>query len=326
MNNISLEFDTNEYTGDSIILGQDLPEDSEYYTLKYVDNCINMKELEDTISTEGIKDIYNSIKETILKMLEWIYNKITAFINYLKDFFYSLEKTIDTTISTFDRCTVGRDDTDLMMINNKEIFKRRFKSLLFISNDTNYVFNYVSDGLSNDVLNILDKCEESLTISNNIVNEINLEEFKILSDCHYLNKESYVHIDNSYVIKEIPIPIMNNDIGLNISVNTIVDCLNNIKNNNKIKDIEKSVSNLKSKYKVLIKEVRNTNDDDLKNIMNLIKILGVTLPTNLLKTYTFIIKDTVDMARYFSAESMICGDDLIWFAGGPIGYRSGRRI
>lgn len=316
MNNKTLDFDTNEYNGESVILGKDLPEDSDYYTLKYVDECINMEELENSISTEGIKDIYTNIKETILKMLEWIYNKITAFINYIKEFFYSLEKTIDSTIKSLDSGMRQGVDIELSIPNIK-VFKSLYPYVLYFGDNMLDITDYIIEELPKKVDGILDNCIKQLD------NNLNVEYsgLCLIDNILYLNKENISLIEDGNIIstsiRNIDNQIMSR-IGkkseIIVRLESIKKMYSKIDHSDKIKEIRKT-------YKELEREVRNSShsEEELKILLNKIKVLGITIPTNIIKTEVFLFKTIVDSYRYISSKSIISPLDMNSLYGGSVG-------
>lgn len=318
-----VKFDTNEYQGDEIDIGGDLPVDSEYYSIKYIEKYVDNREFKENISTEGITDIIVKIKDTIIKLLDWIYDKITSFINYIKEFFYNLDKTIDVTIHSLNRCEVMRNSEDLLRIKNKPKFRLDYKASLYISNDIKTIMEYVSTTLPKTIIDILNKCDVSLNSDNTIVELYNLI---LIKNCCYWDKINYttIGVDNTIVNK--PLPKITDDINIKISVEQTIEYLERIKEDNKIKEIEDMVARLKEKYKKVKKEVINKTDNDLTNVLNNIKLIGVNIPMNVLKTYIILIKECVDIARTLSSDSYIGPNDLIWAINGKVGYNSGRRF
>lgn len=291
-----VKFDTNEYQGDEVIVGKDLPKDSEYYTLKYINKCINTEEFKESITTEGITDIIVRIKDTIIKILDWIYEKIMSLVNYIKEFFYSLDKTIDTTIKSM---TTGyrKSFNCRVFIRKIDRFKKLFPHILYFGDNLFAITDYIIDELSVNIEDKLINCLSQLKSNN----DIHYNSLYIMDNILYFDKSfKYVVSNNGIVSEALDTKEIDYKVGLKSDV---VKRLELLKEKHKTFDHTSTVNKIRNTYKELKTSIENDNNQDelyMKSLLNRINILGVQIPTNLIKTETLLIKELVDSYRFIS--------------------------
>lgn len=294
------------------------------FAIVSIENAIN------NIATEGIKETLTKVKYGIIKLLDMIIHAIDRFISMVKDMFFNAEKQIEAMKKRI------RPDIEYFFGVVAERMEKKCQHILLFGND--YIKNaeLLISTWPKQLINNINNCNTYLKeISKGNLNYkldlvTDIKEFLYFTENNGIPSTGYFEYDinNPQDLSIKPSTLYANqtvDKRKKVTGATMIAILNKLSEFIKVtKDVTSKVYETKKLCREISKQVELNKDASgitfEKHIKN-IKLAGITIPQNMLKTHAIIIKellicfkmlaDTLPSEPSIFLEMMMLKSDII---------------